>query len=96
MYQMRNLPCRDAAGKEMPWSVCGNMRESFPDGTTINGGGVLEWCWDRPDAIQRMEMMKMDERFSDLSIQKEEIEAEEEWEKTDRILQERFPFESQS
>lgn len=55
-----------------------------------------EWCWDREDAIQRMEMMQDDERFSNLSIQPtEEWENTEEWEKTDRILHERFPFESQ-
>ncbi len=69
MYQMRNLPCRDLAGKDMPWAVCGNMKEKFPDGTVVDGGGVLEWCWDREDAIQRMEMMQDDERFSNLSIQ---------------------------
>jgi len=68
-YKFRNLPCRDAGGFEMPWSVCGNVREVSPDGAIVNGGGVLEWCWDREDAIQRMEMMQGDERFSNLSIQ---------------------------
>lgn len=68
-YKMRNLPCRDALGNEMPWAVCGNMREQFPDGTVVDGGGVLEWCWDREDASQRLEMMSADTRFSNLSVQ---------------------------
>jgi hypothetical protein len=68
-YKLRNLPCRDAAGFEMPWAVCGNVREVSPDGAIVNGVGVLEWCWDREDAIQRMEMMQGDARFSNLSIQ---------------------------
>ena len=69
MYQMRNLPCRDALGKEMPWAVCGNMSETWEDGTKVNGGGVLEWCWDKEDAQHRMKMMATDPRFSNLSIQ---------------------------
>jgi hypothetical protein len=68
MYKMRNLPCRDSVGNDMPWAVCGKMKEKFPDGTVVDGGGVLEWCWDREDAVQRMEMMKNDERFSSLSV----------------------------
>jgi len=70
-YKLRNLPCRDALGKEMPWSVCGNHREKFPDGTTINGAGVLEWCWDRQDAVERLKMMQQDSRFSNLTIRQE-------------------------
>lgn len=68
-YEMRGLPCRDALGREMPWCVCGKQRVTFPDGTTVEGGGVLEWCWDREDAIRRLQWMQQDSRFSDLSIQ---------------------------
>ena len=67
-YQMRGLPCRDATGIEMPWSVCGNYTERFPDGTVVSGGGVLEWCWDRDDAVDRMLLMQQDARFSRLSV----------------------------
>lgn len=68
-YKMRNLPCRDALGNEMPWCVCGNEKVTFSDGTVQTGGGVLEWCWDREDAAERLEMMRRDPRFSDLSVQ---------------------------
>jgi hypothetical protein len=67
-YRMRNLPCRDASGYEMPYAVCGNHAETFPDGTTINGAGVLEWCWDTEDAYNILMMMRMDERFSNLTV----------------------------
>ena len=65
-YRMRNLPCRDASGYEMPWAVCGNMYDKYSDGTTVHGAGVLEWCWDREDALNLTQMMRMDDRFSNL------------------------------
>jgi hypothetical protein len=67
-YKMRNLPCRDGLGNEMPWCVCGNVSYTLEDGTVMNGAGVLEWCWDREDAIKRMEMMRQDPRFSNLCV----------------------------
>jgi hypothetical protein len=67
MYQMRGLPCHDGL-KEMPWSVCGRMSITLDDGTVATGGGVLEWCWDKEDALERMEMMQQDPRFSNLSV----------------------------
>ena len=67
-YRMRNLPCRDASGYEMPYAVCGNQTETFPDGATINGAGVLEWCWDTEDAYNILMMMKMDKRFFNLTV----------------------------
>ena len=70
-YKLRNLPCSDALGKAMPWSVYGNHRETRPDGTTINGQGVLEWCWDRQDAVERLRLMRQDSRFSNLTIRQE-------------------------
>lgn len=70
---MRNLPCRDFLGNEMPWSVCGSERLTLTDGSTITGGGVLEWCWDKQDSMNRLEMMKKDPRFSSLSIRQEII-----------------------
>ena len=69
MYKMRNLPCRDASGYEMPWSVCGEMRITYEDGTIVTGAGVLEWCWDHEDAQQVLEKMSADPSFSNLSIQ---------------------------
>lgn len=66
-YRMRNLPCRDASGYEMPWAVCGNMYDKYSDGTTVHGAGVLEWCWDREDALDLIQMMRMDDRFSNLT-----------------------------
>lgn len=68
-YKMRNLPCRDKSGFEMPWAVCGNIREQFADGTIVTGGGVLEWCWDKADAEDVLSRMKSDPRFSNLSTQ---------------------------
>ena len=67
-YKMRNLPCRDASGKEMPWCVCGNHSETLEDGSVLTGGGVLEWCWDREDAEQTLAMMRRDPRFSNLKV----------------------------
>jgi hypothetical protein len=75
MYRMRNLPCRDALGNEMMWSVCGFESYTLDDGSTITGGGVLEWCWDEQDAMDRLEMMKNDPRFSKLSIRQEVVIA---------------------
>ena len=69
VYVMRGLPCRDALGFEMPWSVCGSQTVTLDDGTEGKGGGVLEWCWDEEDALERLEMMQQDPRFSNLSIQ---------------------------
>ena len=63
-YRMRNLPCRD-----MPYAVCGNMYDIYHDGTIVNGHGVLEWCWDSEDAYNILMMMRMDERFSNLTVQ---------------------------
>ena len=68
---MRNLPCYDAFGNDMPWSVCGNMVYRLPDGDVVTGGGVLEWCYDEQDAMDLMEMMKKDPDFFNLSIRKE-------------------------
>ena len=56
-YKYRNLPC--TAGE---WSVCGF--DSL-DG----GGGVLEWCFDKADAIDRLRIMKAYPQFQDLSIE---------------------------
>ncbi len=64
---MRNLPCRDASGYEMPWAVCGNMYDKYSDGTIVHGAGVLEWCWDKEDALNLIQMMRMDDRFSNLT-----------------------------
>lgn len=55
-YKYRSLPC--SAGD---WSVCG-----FD--SLLNGGGVLEWCFDKPDAISRIAIMRGYPQFQDLSI----------------------------
>ena len=67
-YKMRNLPCRDDLGNEMPYAVCGHMQDKHSDGTTVQGFGVLEWCWDTEDAYNILQLMKMDERFSNLTV----------------------------
>lgn len=69
-YKMRGLPCRDAAGNEMPWCVCGREDYTTAEGVRIIGGGVLEWCYDREDAILTMKMMALDSRFSNLSVER--------------------------
>ena len=69
-YQMRGLPCRDAFGVSMPYCVCGTERYIDMHGNTVSGGGVLEWCYDRQDAVERMNMMKTDSRFSNLSVER--------------------------
>lgn len=68
-YKMRGLPCRDASGFEMPWCVCGTESYVAADGTRVSGGGVLEWCYDREDAMLTMRMMSLDSRFSNLSVE---------------------------
>jgi len=68
-YKMRGLPCRDAAGKDMPWCVCGKEDYTLPDGGRVTGGGILEWCWDQEDAENLLRQMQQDPRFSDLSAQ---------------------------
>ena len=70
-YKMRGLPCRDARGKEMEWSVCGSIKYGLPAGSEGSARGVLEWCWNEKDAQQVMEQMKKDPRFSDLFIRQE-------------------------
>ena len=55
-YKYRSLPC--SAGD---WSVCG-----FD--SLLNGGGVLEWCFDKADAISRIAIMRAYPQFQDLSI----------------------------
>jgi hypothetical protein len=40
--------------------VCGN--------DTLNGAGVLEWCFDEADAKERLQIMKSYPQFQDLSI----------------------------
>ena len=67
-YRMRNLPCRDAGGRDMPYAVCGNMYEKYSDGAIVQSCGVLEWCWDTEDAYNILMMMRMDERFSNLTV----------------------------
>ena len=54
-YKYRSLPC--TAGD---WSVCGS--------DTLNGAGVLEWCFDEADAKERLQIMKSYPQFQDLSI----------------------------
>lgn len=91
---MRNLPCRDALKKEMPWSVCGHMVDRLADGTVVRGSGVLEWCWDREDALDRMAMMVRDPRFSGLYVMPTKTEEEAEWDATTDVLEARHPFNS--
>lgn len=55
-YKYRSLPC--SAGD---WSVCG-----FD--SLLNGGGVLEWCFDQEDANERLRIMKAYPQFQNLSI----------------------------
>ena len=69
-YKMRGLPCRDALGVKMPYCVCGTESYIAADGTRVSGGGVLEWCYDHNDAVERMNMMRMDSRFSSLSVER--------------------------
>jgi hypothetical protein len=45
------------------------MYDIYHDGTIVNGHGVLEWCWDSEDAYNILMMMRMDERFSNLTVQ---------------------------
>lgn len=68
MYKMRNLPCRDAIGNEMKFAVCGYEKYALSDGSMVSGGGVLEWCYDWKDAMERLTMMKNDTRFFGLHI----------------------------
>ena len=59
-YEYRNLPC--TAGE---WAVVGEDR-------VMRAGGVLEWCWDEQDALERMVMMHRDPRFVNLAVEKRE------------------------
>jgi len=45
------------------------MYEKYSDGAIVQGCGVLEWCWDTEDAYNILMMMRMDERFSNLTVQ---------------------------
>lgn len=57
-YTFRHFPANIVPDDQL-WGVYGACDE---------GGGVLEWCVDREDAITRMRMMRKDPRFHDLSI----------------------------
>jgi hypothetical protein len=43
------------------------MYDKYSDGTIVHGAGVLEWCWDKEDALNLIQMMRMDDRFSNLT-----------------------------
>jgi hypothetical protein len=44
------------------------MYEKYSDGAIVQSCGVLEWCWDTEDAYNILMMMRMDERFSNLTV----------------------------
>ena len=62
-YVYRSLPC-DCASKEELWYISGADAE---DGT-----GILEWCLNENDAIQRLFLMREYPRFSNLLARKAE------------------------
>ena len=53
-YRYRSLPCNIQPDEKL-WCIVGGDGE---------GGGVLEWCYDREDAETRLKMMEADPRFS--------------------------------
>lgn len=56
-YKYRNLPCTD-----LVWCIFGhdNLRKM---------SGVLEWCYDRSDAENRLAQMKQFSQFEDLTVE---------------------------
>lgn len=64
-YTFRNLSC---INKE--FCIVGNFSGEF--GLSF---GVQEWCWDFEDAKNLLNMMKYDKRFSNLSIEKSNLNS---------------------
>lgn len=61
-YEYRSLPCNIRPDEKL-WCVSG--RDSR------GGAGILEWCYDASDALNRFGMMHADkDRFSDLRYHK--------------------------
>lgn len=58
VYKYRNLPC--TAGD---WCVTGQDSSGGH-----YSGGILEWCYDRKDAKDRLNQMKQFPQFSELKI----------------------------
>ncbi len=61
-YIFRNAPCTVGSHGET-WYVAGK----FIDEGDI-GSGILEWCYDRDDALALKSEMQKDPRFSKLSV----------------------------
>ena len=60
-YKYRDFPCTICDKDE--WCVSGK--------DTLKGsGGVLEWCYNEEDAIERLKIMQQYAQFEDLSIGK--------------------------
>jgi hypothetical protein len=58
-YQYRGLPC-SIAPQEQIWCISG--RDSQTCST-----GVLEWCYNEQDALERLAIMKEHPRFENLN-----------------------------
>jgi hypothetical protein len=58
-YTFRNLPC-NILPEDKIWCVTG-----FYEG----GCGILEWCHDKDDANERLQLMSFDKRFKELKAQ---------------------------
>lgn len=59
-YKYRNLPCNIQPDEKL-WCIVG--QDNF------GGGGVLEWCYDREDAEERLQEMKASGEFKNLSAE---------------------------
>lgn len=60
-YRYRSLPC-NIQPRDKIWCVTGYDR-------VLNGGGVLEWCYDRDDALRIKMAMQHSGEFLDLLIE---------------------------
>lgn len=65
-YKYRNLPCNITSDEKL-WCVVGAFHDPV---SGEEGGGVLEWCYNRQDAETRLAMMQRDPRFSHLEATK--------------------------
>lgn len=64
-YKFRSYPMSILPINEL-WCITGTFRNGYYD----RGTGVLEWCYSFEDASYLLEFMQLDNRFSNLSIEK--------------------------
>lgn len=62
-YEFRNLPI--TSSRPDGWCVAGGF---------ANSGGILEWCYSKKDAIERMEAMNKDPRSYSLAVEQDDTD----------------------